>query len=419
MATSSAATFGASLFLVGSTVTSVYADVAVLTAMVLLLSTLAKFGSDRIILAEVHAGGESGTSRGADILAFALVAGPVAGLAICTPAFGLVVDGSLSSNADLQERGLIGLWLAAEVIRLVAAEAHRSRYHFRLAAFSGYGIRAGLFLALLVVFHLGGHGLSRSAVLGAAALSSTAVCIVAIATVSRDFRWWRAHPLRSWQRLWGGHLSMVLTTLAATVIGAADIWMLGATVPHAETASYSLAVTLVAGLAVVSTAITGGLSPYVATHLARGERGAVESQVTRFVRFAGVLAVVGYGCLVLVAQPLATALGGDSYRRVGLYVALLGAGQVVNALAGIAGAILIVARRYHAVMVVTVSVAAATAATEAVFAFGLHSAVGVGVVSSLATALLPLTGCVLLWRILRIRTDAFAGRPASGPDRVD
>jgi len=412
MATSSAATFGAGLFLVGSTTPSVYADVAVLTSMVVLLSTLTRFGSDRIILAEVHAGGEDGASRGADILAFALVIGPLAALAICTPTFGFVVDGSLSSNADLEERGLIGLWLAAEVIRLVAAEAHRSRYRFRLAAFSGYGVRSVLFLAVLVVLHLGRHGLTRSDVVGAAALSSSAVCVVAIATVSRDFPWWRAHPWRSWRRLWTGHLSMVLTTLAATVIGAADIWMLGATVTHAETASYALAVMLVAGLAVLSTAITGGLSPYVASQLARSQRRAVESQVTRFVRFAGTLAVVGYVCLVLIAQPLATALGGDSYRHVGLFVALLGAGQVVNALAGIAGAILIVARHYHAVMAVTVAVAAATAAMEAVFAFGFHSAVGVGVVSSLGTALLPVAGCVVLWRILQIRTDAFAGRRA-------
>jgi hypothetical protein len=111
-------------------------------------------------------------------------------------------------------------------------------------------------------------------------------------------------------------------------------------------------------------------------------------------------------------------LGGDPYRHVGLFVALLGAGQVVNALAGIAGAILIVARQYRAVMTVTLAVAGATAASEAVFAFGLHSAVGVGVVSSLGTAVLPIAGCVVLWKVLRIRTDAFAGRRKSITDPV-
>jgi hypothetical protein len=410
VATSSVATFAASLFLVGSTDASVYADIAVLTSMVLLLSTLVRFGSDRIILSEVHAGGHEGSSRGADILAFALLVGPAAAVLVCTPLFGVVLDGSLSSDAGLPDRGLIGLWLACEVVRFVAAEAHRSRYRFRLASFSGYGVRSLLFLVLIVAFHAREHDLSRRAVLLAAALASAVVCVVSLVAVSRDFHWWQAHPLRSWRRLWAGHVSMVLTTFAATVIGGADIWMLGATVRHSETASYSLAVTLVAGLAVVSTAITGGMAPYVATALARGERQQVEAQVTRFVRVAGGLALVGYLCLVVIAHPLAVALGGASYGRVGAFVAVLGAGQVVNALAGIAGAILIVDRRYQAVMAVTVAVAAATAGLEAVMAFGYHDVMAVGVVSSLGTALLPVTGCWVLWRVLGIRTDAFGGR---------
>lgn len=56
-------------------------------------------------------------------------------------------------------------------------------------------------------------------------------------------------------------MAMVATTLAAGLIGGADVWIVGATMGDSSAARYAFAVTMVAGISILSAPIASGLSP--------------------------------------------------------------------------------------------------------------------------------------------------------------
>lgn len=275
------------------------------------------------------------------------------------------------------------------------------------------------FLVLLVGIRLISGSLTRTDLVLAASAASVLVCVVALAFLSPTVHWWRAHPMRSGQRLWRGHLAMVATTFAGSLIGGADVWIVGTIGTSAETAAYALAVTLVGGLAVLAQAITGGVAPYLASSISRGEHSGIQSTIVGYVRVAGFLAVVAFLGLVVFSGPLVVRLGGDSYESITLFILLLGAGQVVNALAGIPGNVLIVARHYNIVMFVTVTVALTATTLEAALGYGFSSVILVCCVSAAANAVLPLGGCIALSRTLRMRTDVFGRSGASAAGTLD
>lgn len=409
------ATLGANLYLVAVANPAAFADVAILTVLVLMFGTLARFGADRILVAEVHAAEAfeetlRGRGRGADLISFAMLTGTMGGLILLVPLSATVLNGALSRPLSVFEQSALAIWFASDVIRLVVGEAHRSQYRFKLAALSSYGVRAPLFLVLLVALNLINGPLSRHDLIIAASGASLMVCVATVALASREFHWWHSHPIRSGRRLWAGHVSMVLTTFAASLIGGADVWILGASVEPEATATYALAVTMVAGMAVLAAGITGGVLPYLASAMKRGEYRAIQSQIIGYVRGAAALAVTIYLGLLVLARPVAVSLGGETYSDITIYVAILGGGQVVNALAGIAGAVLIVARRYRLVMTVTVAVAVITTILEAIAGVWLHNPVLVALASGAATGILPIIGAISLSRTLQMRTDVLGRR---------
>ena len=419
IAASSAAMFGVSLLLIGTTSTGAFADTAILTALVSMFGTLARFGADRMVVAEVHGadsqgGIDHGHDRGADLIGLSILTGTLGGLAIFLPFVSRAINHALSNPLSMFERVALAIWFFSEVVRFVVAEAHRARYRFRWAALSSNGVRAPLYLILLIL--LIGLGvargrLPRDLIIAAASFSSLIVCLVSIGAVSPTFRWWRAHPIRSGRRLLAGHVSMVLTTFAASLIGGVDVWILGSTMSDDVTATYALAVTLTAGLAMLGAAITGGVAPYLAAALANGRHAQIQSEIIKLVRLSSVIVVVIYFALVVLVKPLASTFGGKSYAEVTIFVAILGAGQILNSLAGIAGTVLIVARRYSTLMAVTVGVSLVAVGLEVVAGFGFHSALMVAVVSGAATGILPIVGSIVLFRLLGMRSDAFGHRP--------
>jgi len=416
IAASSAAMFGVSLLLIGTTSTGAFADTAILTALVSMFGTLARFGADRMVVAEVHGadsqgGIDHGHDRGADLIGLSILTGALGGLAIFLPFVSRAINHALSNPLSMFERVALAIWFVSEVVRFVVAEAHRARYRFRWAALSSSGVRAPLYLILLIGLGVARGRLPRDLIIAAASFSSLIVCLVSIGAVSPTFRWWRAHPIRSGRRLLAGHVSMVLTTFAASLIGGVDVWILGSTMSDDVTATYALAVTLTAGLAMLGAAITGGVAPYLAAALANGRHTQIQSEIIKLVRLSSVIVVVIYFALVVLVKPLASTFGGKSYAEVTIFVAILGAGQILNSLAGIAGTVLIVARRYSTLMAVTVGVSLVAVGLEVVAGFGFHSALMVAVVSGAATGILPIVGSIVLFRLLGLRSDAFGHRP--------
>lgn len=410
---STVATLGANLLAVARATPATFADLVILTAIVLVVGMVARFGANQIIIGEVHAAGatsgESGArAAGADIIAFVVGSAALGAVILTVTPASKLVDIPLSTGLHPVERVLVAAWFASEVIRIVVGEAHRSRYQFMLAAVAGYGLRAPLFLGLLIGLSVDNHHISRTEMLLAASLSSFAVTVGTLVTISSSYPWWRGKPFRSGRRLWRGHVTMLATTFAAGLVGSSDIWIMGASAPANVRATYGLAVTLVAGIPVLATAITGGVLPYVAAELAKGSLATIERRIVRFVRAALALAIVAFVGLVVCVEPLATALGGHSYSGITIFVAVLGVGQVLNVLAGISGAVLIVSRHYREVTLITVGVAIAAVAGEAAFGFLAGSPLGLALTSGAATGILPILCAVALHRRLHMRTDALA-----------
>ena len=411
---STLATLGANLFAVAKTLPTTFADLVILTAIVLMVGMVARLGANQIIIGEVHAvearlGPSNARLAGADILAFVIASAILCALVLtATPAVRLV-DLPLSTELRPGERVLVALWFAGEVVRIVVGEAYRSRYQFMWASIAGYGLRAPLFLAMMAIVSLKKPPpIPRADILMAASVSSLVVCVSTLVSISSAFPWWRGNPLRSARQLWRGHVWMLTATFAASLIGSADIWVMGATAPPNVRASYGLSVTLVAGIPMVATAITGGILPYVAAAVATGNVAAIQQRIVGFVRAALALALVAFVGLLIFSAPLATALGGPSYADITLFIAVLGGGQVINVLMGVGGAVLIVSRQYRAVTLITVGVSIAAVMGEAAFGFLVGAPVGIAITSGAATAILPILGAVALHRSLRMRTDALA-----------
>lgn len=409
---SSVATLAANLYMVAQTPVSTYADIVVLTVTLFILGNIFRLGADRIFVGEVHAaehqsGVVAATARGGSILAFALLSGLVGSLLAWLPPLSTILNRALSAPLSTFETLLVSVWLLSDVTRLVASEGHRSRYKFALATISGMGVRAPLFLLLVLAFQLGGLSLQRTTLLLAAALSSLAVSVVAFSTVGRLFPWWHGRPWQTAHPLWRGHMAMVATTLAAGLIGGADVWIVGASMGDSSAARYAFAVTMVAGISILSAAIASGLSPYMAAGLNNQDLEPMRRMMVTQVRGASLLAVTAYVGLLVFAEPLATLLGGDTYKGVLPLVALLGAGQLMCALAGPSGGVITVARLYRLSAMITVSVALAAVVLEAIAGFWGQSEVLIALASGAATGGYHVVNNIALSRRLSMTTHVF------------
>jgi O-antigen/teichoic acid export membrane protein len=410
---SAVAAFGASMLLVARTSPAVFADIAIFTITLLTLSNILRFGADRIFIGEVNAaskvGGEpAGVRRGASLIAFGLVAGGVGAVAIFLSPLRYIFDFALTTPLTGWERLFGAVWLASDVVRMVTSEGHRSGYRFKSAAMAGVGVRAPLYLAILVGLAAVEGTLGRTMILGASALGSVAVALISLLTVSPRFPWWSGKPVQSGLHLWRGHVSMLLTTVAATLIGGADIWIVGATTGDATAAPYAFAVTVVAGIGMLTSAVASGLSPYIAKCLRDDGPPAMQRMLRPYVQRSSLLAALAYGLLLLVAEPIAVALGGDSYHGVLPLVAILGAGQLVGVLAGPGGGVLAVARLYRALCAITCSVAVTAVGLELLAGALTKNVMIVAIASSAATAALHVGANFALARKLDVTTHVFS-----------
>lgn len=398
----------ANLVLVANTTPAVFADFAVLTVSLLMLATVLRVGADRVFIGEVHMatdewGPEAGTVRGAQVTSFSVMAGLVGGLLVAWSPLSTLIDHSLSEPLSSAERAFVGLWLMSDISRLVIAEGHRWGLQFKLAAFAGTGARGPIFLVLVLCVAFSGKEVTREHVLSAAAVASASVFVIALLKLGQLFPWWASNPFASARDLWRSHTAMLITTLAATVVGAADVWIVGTLIGPEPAARYAFSVSLVAGIAIVSSAISLGLSPLLAGGMRSERLEETSSVVSGLVRAGGGLAILIYIGLLALAEPLAVRLGGDAYRGVFPLVVLLGAGQLVGVLAGPGGTALIVARQYQLITLITVGVALAMLLLTLAAAWLTGSAVLVALASGTATGGLHVISAGACRRRLGIR----------------
>jgi O-antigen/teichoic acid export membrane protein len=399
----------ASLAIVSTADAATYADFAVLASVVLISSSVARLGADRLFLGEVNAtlmrhGPTDAQRHGASLIASSGLSGIIVAALIAGPLSGPAAV-ALSDPLVMSERLLLAAWIVAESARLVGAEAFRADRMFIWAALAGVGLRALLFAGAIVALGLPGD-LSRRECLTAAAGASVVTLLITLLRIGPRYPWWKGRPIAHLRSTLQGHIMMVGASLAAMAIGAADIWIAGATMSSTATAQYALAVTMAAGLAVLSTAIAGGLGPAIAEGIAAGAPQESVRRAVKYVRVTSLLAVAGLIALAMGLEPLAKAGGGAHYSDLTWLVVILASGQVLSTAAGLSGYVLTLGRRYTTVAVNTMGVAAVALVSEAVVAWATHNVFLLAAVSAAATALLPLANNLASHRLLGIRTDA-------------
>jgi O-antigen/teichoic acid export membrane protein len=401
------------LLLVAMTPSTVFADIAVTTFTLVFLAIAARGGIDRMFVGEVKARLVSDGHDEAAITAGSLLAGSTLLSLIALIATGVgplawVIDVSLSNPLTIEERWIVGSWLACDSLRLVLAEAHRASDRFVRAAMAGFGLRAPLFLVLLLTLWITGAGHQRTDVLAAALIASAVTMAVSLPTALTECRWTGLSILLRLARSLPAHASAMASTLSASLIGGADVWLVGLCFDSQTTARYSFAVTVVASLAIPQSATSGGLAPRLAVMLTEGSLSEAQRLSVRFVRLASGLAALGYLALTVTGEAVAVALGGTTYDEVTPLLGILGAGHILATTAGISGWVLIYARRYHQMSWITTVTATLGIALEWLAAGVVGSLILLAVASACATAAIHVCSAVVSATSLRIRTDVLA-----------
>ncbi len=411
----------ANLVIVAFAAPATYADIAVLTIAVTTSTIGVRLGTDRMFVGEVQgarvsAGADAEQTVGARLLSGAAVLSLAAGVIVILGPGAAVLDLAVTSPLTGPERWLVGIWIVADSFRLVLAEAHRARHRFVLAAVAGTGLRAPLFLALVVGTRVLTGTVTRTDMLVSAAFASVGALLATLPVATRAYPWWRHSPFHLARGL-SDHLLVVLNTLAASAIGGIDVWIVGNHFGSSDTAAYAFSVTMVASLALVSASLSGGLAPRLAALLAAGRTTEAQELSVRFVRWGTLFVVVGYVVLVGLVQPLAVRLGGPSYSGVTRLVVVLGLGQVIATAAGISGWLLVYSRRYRESTLIVTSAAVVAIALE----WGLASAhllLLTATASALATAGIHVLSNLVAQRRIGLRTDVFVTRTPLQEERL-
>lgn len=416
---STATTLLASLLLVATATPATFGDVAVLTVMVMVLATFGRMGTDRLFIGEVQAADQShgpaaATARGAELLAFSALCGAAVSALVLTDMGKAGIEAALSVPVTLWEQWLIFGWVLGEAIRLVVSEAHRYERQFARATIFGAAARAPLFLIGLVVAALLHGEVNRTQAMTAASVASIVVALAGLISINNSFTWWKARPWAARHRRWRGHGPLLTATLAAILIGAADVYVVGAVVGAQEAGVYGLGLSLVAGVAVVSASISQGLSPFIAAGLASGATADMSHMVVRYVRLASACAALLYAGLLLIAQPVVVFLGGQEYGGVFTIIAVLGLGQLVGVIAGPGGNVLILGRHYRLAAGITLVTSIGMVLGVAVAAMATGSVMWVAAISAAGTGGLHVANAIACRVVLGQSVHAFSRPTGSG-----
>ena len=324
-----------------------YGDFGVLVAIGLLIVNGLRLGADKMVASEVRrSSGSDGLRCGQDLLALSLATGTLGLVLLSAGPFDGVLNLAQSSPLTRTEMMLFGVTVGADVFRLTAAEAIRAQLRAALASITGNSGRALAFGGLLLGASQTGHEFDRTLLLFCAAAASVITAVASAMIARRHYRITAGRPIGRVRRQWRSHTAMLAATLSATIIGSADIWLVGGLVGAEAAARYSLAVSATALLGILLTASHVAIQPYLAEQLGRGALHDAQRMSSKLAKMGAVVGGAGLVGIAVLAEPLAVAVGGESYRGVGVLCVILGVGVLSGLIIGPAGVALIAVGRY-------------------------------------------------------------------------
>lgn len=397
--------------IVSRAVATTYGDFGVLVAVGLLLANGLRLGADKMVASEVRRSlGPDGQQCGQDLLAVSALAALAGFVVLVIAPFDYVLNLAVATPLSTTEMALFGALVSADVFRLTAAEALRAQLRAALASITGNAGRAMMFGGALLVADLADVVFDRTLLLACAAAAS-AITAAASATVARrHYRITAGHPITRLRRQWRGHSAMVAATLSATIIGSADIWLVGGLVGSEAAARYALAVSATALVGILLTASHVAVQPYLAEMVGRGARQESQRLSARMAILGSWAGGVGLLFIVVAAEPLAVAAGGDAYRGLRVLCIVLGLGVFSGLIIGPAGVGLIAVGRYAVMGRLAVATAALALIAECSVGIITRSEVPIAFCSALAVTVLHGSAWRQLVHHEGFRTDAFADR---------
>ncbi len=386
-----------------------YGDFGVLVAIGLLISNGLRLGADKMVASEVRrSSGDDGFRCGQDLLALSLTAALLGLVVLVAAPVDLVLNLAQSTALSTTDMVFFGTLVGSDIFRLTAAEAIRAQFRAAHASITGNAGRALAFGGFLLAAALGGKDFDRTLLLACAAAASSTSGIAGAVVARQHYRLTAGRPIGRVREQWRGHTAMTAATLSATIIGSADIWLVGGFVGAEAAARYSLAVSATGLVGILLTASHVAIQPYLADLLGRGASDDAQQMSSKLARMGSVAGGLGLVVVALAAEPLAVAVGGEAYRGVRVLCMILGLGILSGLIIGPAGVALIAVGRYAIMGRLAVTSAVLALVTESSAAFITGSEVPIAFCSAFAVTVLHGSAWRQLVRHEGFRSDALA-----------
>jgi O-antigen/teichoic acid export membrane protein len=150
---------------------------------------------------------------------------------------------------------------------------------------------------------------------------------------------------------------VLVTNLTMFVLTQSDIWIVGAFCPSVDVAIYGSAVRLAALIMLLHSVVTSVVTPMIAEMYAQGRRSELQRMLQTTSTLAGLPALAIMVVFLISGKFILGAIFGGFYEAGALILLVLGAGQVVNVLAGSCGMTLIMTGHQTEMMLVTLAMA--------------------------------------------------------------
>ena len=305
---------------------------------------------------------------------------------------------------------LLGCWCFADALRLVASEALRGFGRIGPATLLGDAGRQVLFGATLLAAFLTTGGLTLDLVVRSAITAAVVVLLTALwllrAPLARTSSVARG-PMAS--RTLRVSIPIMVTSLSLLAVTLGDVWLAGVLLADADVGVYAATARLVLLVLFPLHISTVVLSPVVARLYARNQIADLERAVRVGATAAALPTVVIVGTLLLYGGPILGLVYGDAYRDGAAVLRILACGQLVNALAGVCGQVLLMTGHQRTMMKVTLSGGALFFPVGALACWSFGPA-GLAAVSALTAVGTNVTLWVLVRRNLGVWTHATLDR---------
>ena len=289
------------------------------------------------------------------VLRVAALAATAAGVLLAF-SLGQLAETVFDSDRLAQLGLLLGCWSFVEALRLVASEALRGFGHIGAATLLGDAGRQVLFGAAVVAAVVSTGELTLNVVVACAVAAGAAVLLVALVLLRRRLR--QSAPSADAPSALGTlrlSLPMMVAALSLLAVSQGDVWLAGIFLSDAEVGVYAATARLVLLVVIPLQISSVVLTPIVARLHARGRITELERVARVGAAAAALPTVVIVATLLLAGGPILGLVYGDAYREGARVLAILACGQLVNALVGACGQVLLMTGNQKAMMRVTVA----------------------------------------------------------------